>query len=67
MSNLEHLVENGLCLLEKDISYEEWNERMSKDPNWLYNENITLDNLWEICQYVYYSWGTRYHEYKYNY
>lgn len=56
MSNLEHLVENGLCCLEKGMSKEEWNERMHDDCNWKGNENITLDNLWEICQYVIYTW-----------
>lgn len=56
MSNLEHLLENGLCLLKGGASYEKWNERMKMDCNWTGNENITLDNLWEICQYVIYSW-----------
>lgn len=56
MSNLEHLVENGLVSLEKGMSYEEWMERMKKDCNWRGNENITIKNLWEICQYVFCVW-----------
>ena len=29
---------------------------LQQDVNWEGNENITLDNLWEICQYVIYTW-----------
>ena len=57
MSNLEHLVENGLCILENGYSSEEWFNRMSADINWEYVENITVDDLWEICQYVFYTWS----------
>ena len=60
MSNLEHLVENGLGILENGYSSEEWFNRMSADINWEYVENITVDNLWEICQYVFYTWADRY-------
>lgn len=56
MSNLEHLIENGLCRLDEGKSYREWREIMQEDCNWDGNENITLDNLWEICQYVIYTW-----------
>ncbi len=56
MSCLEHLVENGLCLLSDGKSYEEWHDIMQDDCNWKNNENITLDNLWEICQYVIFVW-----------
>ena len=56
VSNLEHLVENGLCILDKGKSYREWREIMQQDCNWAGNENITLDNLWEICQYVIFTW-----------
>lgn len=58
MSNLEHLIENGLCRLDEGKSYEEWHEIMKKDCNWQGNENITLDNLWEICQYVIFTWDS---------
>lgn len=56
MSNLEHLVENGLCLLAEGKTYGEWRKAMRRDVNWEGNENITLDNLWEICQYVVCVW-----------
>lgn len=57
MSNLEHLIENGLCHLSEGKSYREWREIMQQDCNWEGNENITIDNLWEICQYVVFTWG----------
>lgn len=53
MSCLEHLVENGISLLEKPgIHYEEWYECMKNDVNWRGVERINIDDLWEICQYV---------------
>ena len=58
MSNLEHLIENGLCCLDEGKSYKEWHEIMQHDVNWEGNENITLDNLWEICQYVIFTWDS---------
>lgn len=57
MSNLEHLIENGLCRLSEGKSYREWREIMQQDCNWEGNENITIDNLWEICQYVIFTWN----------
>lgn len=56
MSNLEHLIENGLCRLSEGKSYKEWREIMQDDCNWENNENISIDNLWEICQYVLFTW-----------
>lgn len=56
MSNLEHLIKNGLSRLEEGKSYREWRDIMRQDCNWEGNENITLDNLWEICQYVIFTW-----------
>ena len=58
MSNLEHLIENGLCRLQEGISYREWCGIMQQDVNWNGNEElfITVDTLWEICQYVIYTW-----------
>lgn len=58
MSDLEHLIENGLCFLDEGKSYREWRELMQQDRNWYGNENITLDNLWEICQYVIFTWDS---------
>ena len=56
MTNLEHLVENGLVALENGRNYNEWLEQMKKDINWNCCERLTIDDLWEICQYVFYVW-----------
>lgn len=56
MSNLEHLLENGLVRLEKHISYEEWVKETEKDPNWTPYIGITINELWEICQYLTYTY-----------
>ncbi len=57
MSNLEHLLENALLLFERDdMTPEEWRERMRDDCNWKGNENITLENLQDICAYVICTW-----------
>lgn len=58
MSNLEHLIENGLSRLDEGKTYREWREIMQQDCNWEGNENITIDNLWEICQYVIFTWDS---------
>lgn len=54
MTCLEHFVENGLCLIDK-VSPEEWRSRMKRDPNLKYIR-LTIDELWEIVQYVRYSY-----------
>lgn len=56
MTNLEHLVENGLVALENECNYNEWLEQMKEDINWNCCERLTIDDLWEICQYVFYVW-----------
>lgn len=56
MTNLEHLVENGLVALENGRNYNEWLEQMKEDINWDCCERLTIDDLWEICQYVFYVW-----------
>lgn len=61
MSNLEHLIENGLCRLSEGKSYRDWRKIMQQDCNWEGNENITIDNLWEICQYVIFTWNLQEH------
>lgn len=53
MSNLEHLIENGINRIDK-MSHDEWIETMKKDCNWQGNEHITMHDLWVICQYVVY-------------
>lgn len=52
MNNVEHLVENGLSLLEEDISYLEWRDTMFKDVNWSPEIGMTLSELWIICEYI---------------
>lgn len=52
MTNIEHLVENGLSLLEENISYSEWRDTMFDDINWNPEISITLSELWIICQYI---------------
>ena len=56
MSNLEHLVENGLYCLEERKNYEDWYQRMLDDCNWSPHVGLTIDDLWEICQYVIYRY-----------
>ncbi len=56
MSNLEHLIENGLNRLSEGMSYREWRGIMQQDRNFEGNENITIDDLWDICQYVVCTW-----------
>lgn len=55
MSNLEHLIENGILAMET-YNPNEWYQHMQKDLNWLGNEHITIDDLWTICQYVVYTY-----------
>lgn len=56
MSNLEHLLENGLMTLKTLQNKEEWKDKMRSDVNWRGPVYLTLDELWEICQYVVYTW-----------
>lgn len=51
MSNIQHLIENGLGIYSK-MSAEEWKEKMLQDPNWQPWIAITIDELYEICSYV---------------
>ena len=51
MSNIEHLIENGLSNYGK-MSAEEWKEKMLQDSNWQPWIAITIDELYEICYYV---------------
>lgn len=51
MSCLEHLIENGLIALEKHA--DNWEEIMKNDVN-LPHTNISIEDLWEICQYIKY-------------
>ena len=61
MSNLKHLIENGLRLIQEGRSYREWCEIMQQDVYWNENEEemLTVDILWEILQYIIYTWESR--------
>lgn len=52
MTCLEHLVENGLAAV-KENNHDGWMKIMREDHNLLHT-NITLEDLWTICQYVEY-------------
>lgn len=54
MTNLEHLIENGLEAI-KELRYDDWMRLMAKDIN-LPETDTQLDDLWEICQYIQYSY-----------
>ena len=48
MTCLEHLVENGICLLEEHkVTPDEWRERMKKDSNWKGVDCLTIEDLWK--------------------
>lgn len=56
MSNLEHLIENTLVAMEDDsLCGEDIRERIRNDIN-LPNTSLSVDDVWEICQYIKYTW-----------
>lgn len=55
MSNLEHLIENGLITMEHCDGYDDWYDHIKDDPN-LVNIWVSIGDLWTICQYVIYTW-----------
>lgn len=56
MGNLEHLIENILAAMEDDtLCGEDIRERIRNDIN-LPNTSLSVDDVWEICQYVKYTW-----------
>ena len=54
MTNIEHLVENGLNLIDKEEP-NQWRAKMQKDVNFK-ESNISINALWEICQYKRYTY-----------
>ena len=52
MSNLEHLLEDGLKLLETKKTYEEWFSVMEENQYWTERIGTRPDELWTICQYI---------------
>ena len=55
MTCLEHIIENTLCRFEEDKSPEEIMKAIDTDMNKPY-VNISSNEIFEICQYVYYCW-----------
>lgn len=56
MSNLEHLIENTLIVMEDDtLCGEDIRKRIRNDINFP-NTSLSVDDVWEICQYIKYTW-----------
>lgn len=57
MSNLEHLVENTLCSMDRyaNMSYDEIITTIQNDVNYD-RSGITAEQCFEICQYIYYTY-----------
>lgn len=56
MSSLEHLIENTLVAMEDDkLCPEDIRKRIQNDIN-LPSTALSADDVWEICQYVKYTW-----------
>ena len=56
MSYLEHLIENTLVAMEDDkLCPEDIRKRIQNDINLPYT-SLSVDDVWEICQYVKYTW-----------
>lgn len=56
MSNLEHLIENTLVTMEDDkLCPEDIRKRIQDDINFP-STSLSVDDVWEICQYVKYTW-----------
>lgn len=56
MGSLEHLIENTLVAMEDDtLCGKDIREQIRNDIN-LPNTSLSVDDVWEICQYVKYTW-----------
>ena len=55
MTCLEHIIENTLCRFEKGKSPDEIMTAIKSDMNKPYVK-ISSEEIFEICQYVYYCW-----------
>lgn len=55
MSCLEHLIENAMCKMATQKSWEEIKKSIAEDAN-LKGAGITAAQCWEICQYIYYTY-----------
>ena len=55
MSNLEHLIENTMQAIDEGLEVDEIKCRIKDDVNFK-NVNISVDDIWEICQYFRYTY-----------
>lgn len=62
MTNIEHLIENGLYCI-KDNNYDKWMKKMEQDINWQPHIKMSIDELWQICQYIHCSDNWHYESY----
>lgn len=59
MSNLEHLIENALCDMERrpDKTYEARIKDICNDPNYEgYKDSLSPEEVYEICSYFLYTY-----------
>ena len=59
MSNIEHLIENALIVTENcDDKYEAFKKEMRNPKNRYMLQQVaaTEQELWEIVQYLFYTW-----------
>lgn len=60
MSSIEHLIENALTATSKSMG--DAHQAFIEEMNAMYNQqmlqdvSITMDELWEIVQYIIYTW-----------
>ena len=54
MSNIEHLVENGITQVEANVSYDEFLTD-SLNKTMLKTVRTTKEELWAICHYIIYT------------
>lgn len=55
MTNLEHYIENAICYLENNGTYEDFfNQKLLKLGE--EQTGISLKDMWEMAQYIVYSY-----------
>lgn len=59
MTNEEHLIENALMHLEKDKTYDDYCEDKT-NVSLMYLTGINLRQVWDMAQYVMYSYIPEY-------
>lgn len=62
MSDLEHLIENTLVRMKnKELSAYQIKQEIINDPNFA-GTNLSAADVWDICQYIMYTWCAHCHE-----